>query len=186
MKDSIREHYSMLKPSEGFLQSVEERAGIAAASRHRRVQLRRVFAVAASFVLLGVFSFWAWSHAVRISVYSEVATHHLEEKRMDVETDDFLVLERSLPRFSSPVKSDLLEELGYSLSGGRYCSLNNRLAVQMRLVDSRSGKSDTLYVTHLKGELDVVAREDERVVGDVKVKMWREDSRLFVLASSIQ
>lgn len=137
----------------------------------------------AALVLFAVF--WQFRIGVlRDSIFQEVATHHLEHKAMDIETADFSVLEAALTKFEVNLSPQSPQTSGYRLEGGRYCSLNQRLAIQMQLRGKSNGKSATLYVTKVQNEIASIARAEGRNVGDVALQMWTESDSLFILATA--
>jgi hypothetical protein len=71
---------------------------------------------------------------------------------------------------------------GLTLVGGRYCSIQDRPAAQIRLHDSR-GEVFTLYETRDDAGLSGIA-DTELVVDGSIVHLWRGDGLFFALATA--
>lgn|GEM_PF-2671346 len=184
IQKQIQDYYDGQAPSESFWLDLDE--SILPIKKSRRSNWARVVSLSlgvAAAVVIG--TWWFGLQSFRVSVFEEVATHHLEHKAMDVLERDYDRLSEDLSDFDCDLRSTRSFIGGYDLVGGRYCSLRQRQAIQMRLKHRESGALDTLYVTALKGELSRVSDFQKEIVGDVNLTMWKEDERLFVLASSV-
>ena len=70
----------------------------------------------------------------------------------------------------------------YTLVGGRYCSIHNKLAAQLRVRENATGEMHTLYITELTDELRAL-RETTRPSDGIQVRLWNEGECFFGLAS---
>jgi len=69
----------------------------------------------------------------------------------------------------------------YALLGGRYCSIDERIAAQLKLKEKETNRVVTLYV------LDQLKNEnfnESFVIDSTAIQIWNEQSNLFVLASN--
>jgi len=71
----------------------------------------------------------------------------------------------------------------YRLIGGRYCSIQGRLAAQLKVEDTNSGEIATLYITPVTERL--IGISDQQVVHDnVNIKLWKADNFFYGLATT--
>lgn len=99
----------------------------------------------------------------------------------EINSNDFLKIQSALPKLHfriSPTKTKLLA--GLTILGGRYCSIHNELAAQIRLNDTE-GNICSLYIAPLTKNL---ANIDSGIYSLDKgvVHVWRDEHRLFALA----
>jgi len=115
-------------------------------------------------------------------VAREIAHNH--HKRLDVEHEarTYEELGTRMDKLDfTPVEPERLARAGFRLTGARYCSIQGRLAAQIRVRDA-AGRTHTLYETRLAGALaDLTAQE--HVADGVRVRLWREAGLLMGLAS---
>ena len=66
--------------------------------------------------------------------------------------------------------------------GGRYCSIQGRLAAQIKLEDEH-GSVLTLFQTNFDERFDGLT-EVQRELDGIRIRVWREGDLLFALAGS--
>lgn len=82
---------------------------------------------------------------IQSRIADEVLTNHLKIKGLDIETDSIIELQAFFDQLDfSPYLSSQIQNLGLTLVGGRYCSLQGVLAAQLRFV-SVEGEAVTYY-----------------------------------------
>lgn len=116
-------------------------------------------------------------------VAEEIAMNH--SKGLDVEyaTGDLAELRRHMHKLDfALVESRRLQERGLTLVGGRYCSIQGRLAAQLSL-QTATGDPVTLYQTALVDDLAVLPEHPEGTRG-VRIELWNEEGVFFGLARS--
>lgn len=157
-----------------------------------RAGARVLFAVAAALALVVAGLLWhrlAPSPAgdrtdeLTRQVVAEVAKNHRKGSPIEIESSRWEEVQASLDRLDFailPTRPSLLRD--YELVGGRYCSIQSRLAAQLSLRERDTGRTQTLYVAPLAAPLDRLEPHVGRD-GAVEVTLWRDDGRLFALAA---
>jgi hypothetical protein len=140
----------------------------------------RLAALAASILALawvgwGIFS----ERDLAERVYAEIAMNHKEGLAAEVATDDFAAIGRALDRLRFAIAEPGGPASGLSLLGGRYCSIQGRLAAQLKL--DAPGGVQTLYVAELTPELDTVVGTSV-IYDSVEITLWREGDKFHGLA----
>ena len=70
----------------------------------------------------------------------------------------------------------------FSLLGGRYCSIQGKLAAQLKVKDIVSGNIATLYVTTSTDKLEKIANQ-QVVFDNVTIRMWQDGKNFYGLAT---
>jgi hypothetical protein len=143
-----------------------------------------VGAMAAAILLAGVL--FVMNRPVQSNltqrVMVEIAKNHSKKLQPEFVTGNYQELQAQLSRveFSILPPGGFLRS-GFSLEGGRYCSVQSELAAQLKLQESASGEACTLYVAEATPPLAQI-KPGTQVVDGVRVQVWIEDGRLFGLA----
>lgn len=115
------------------------------------------------------------------SIAKHVVFYHEEPMPLAVRTDDLRELTMEMPRLDfTPSASHLVTADRYRLYGARYCHIEGKIAVQMRLT-REDGQSVTLYQVADQPEFDAVDGAEFEWNGYV-IRMWRENGVLMCLA----
>ena len=183
--ESVREYYARaaLRPQRAESILAQGRA----ATRARRSWLYRLAGMAA-VLALGLFGVQRQlgDDSVVPGLLAEVAMNHQKQLGVEVASDRYQAVQAGLDRLDFPVlpaRQGLLEN--YGLLGGRYCSIRGNLAAQLKVRDRVSGRVLTLYVTPLTEALsDHIPLERE--FEQVRIRMWEDNGRLFVLAGDLE
>lgn len=114
----------------------------------------------------------------------EIALNHRKQLDVEFSTQRYASLTALMSKLDfAPRKPSAGTCRNTTLLGGRYCSIGNSIACQLKL-RSRDGAIHTLYQTRWAKTYAHVA--DRTVVVDgVRVRFWRERDVLFGLASSV-
>ena len=142
------------------------------------------YAAAALFLFGLVYLFQTQFNANNLTQQyaEEVAFNHLKGLTSDIKTNDVNVLNEKMDKLNFDI--DLPDNLqkDYTLIGGRYCSIDERIAAQLKLKRISIEEVVTLYV------LKKVPKEnfdDNLLVGSTTITIWNDDKSLFVLASEL-
>ncbi|MEH6577371.1 MAG: hypothetical protein V7731_09895 [Amphritea sp.] len=116
------------------------------------------------------------------SVVAEIAFNHNQDVPVEVEssTIPFLVNRLSKLEFAL-IRSARLSESKWQLLGGRYCMINGRLAVQIKIRHLEQDRIYTLYQASLPKGLSNL-NSIEQLADGVRVKLWQEQGLLLGLA----
>ena len=126
------------------------------------------------------------------TIADEVAYNHLKLRPLDINATQFSDIRYFFTHLDfSLVKSTLLQDTNLRLVGGRYCSLQNQEAAQLRLINPQ-GAFATLYevpydkTVHGK-DIPSIAQGElplELYARGLRVLIWREQGLLFASVSA--
>ena len=114
------------------------------------------------------------------SYAEEVMFNHKKKLTSDIITNDIAMLNIKMKKLNFELV--LPQNIGkkYTLLGGRYCSVNQRIAAQLKLKNAQN-KILTLYVLD---KLENEKIEKHFTIDDTQVDIWNDDNRVFLLAIS--
>lgn len=141
-------------------------------------------AIATAVVLLIAFTFYTASRdrqTLAQRVFAEVAMNHAKGLSVEVASADYGDVQRGLARLGFDIRPDAATRESYQLVGGRYCSIQGRLAAQLKLTHRETGISHTLYVTRTTEALTGIADREVELDGAV-IRLWTEGDRFFGMA----
>jgi len=184
IKESIKEIYAELKLSPEQLRSLDSlrqnRAGKQGV--HFFLKISAV-AMAASVLILSLYLFQG-SESLTGKIVGEVAYNHNKNVQMEIKTASIDEVQNFLSKIDfTLIHSERLPLEQWQLLGGRYCSIQGRLAVQMKIRNKADGKLKTLYQVPYPKELSHIKFVPmETYASGVKVRLWRERGLLLGLA----
>ena len=117
------------------------------------------------------------------AVVTEIAKNHSAQQPMKISSSDYREVAAGLDQIQFPLMppdEDFRRE--YTLVGGRYCSIRNKRAAQLRVRENATGQMHTLYITSLTEELRALP-ETTRTIDGIQVRLWTDGKCLFGLAS---
>lgn len=180
LDDRLRGHCSTWTLDSASVAELLESTRVASRAFYRRHVL---WAVAASVL---VFSSIAVHHITSISertdrTVREAAMNHGTRLTLEFDTDQIATLDEAMFLLPFEIRRpDRLDE-GWTLLGGRYCSLAGHLAVHLKLVAVDGDETRSLFVTRAADDLDFLEGEQQRVDG-VDVNLWAERGLFFAMA----
>lgn len=128
---------------------------------------------------------WPADEPLLTRVAKEVALNHNKQLASDYVTDSYQALAAVMDKLDfKPALPTRLKQVGYSMIGARYCSIQGGIAAQIKLA-SAEGEAVTLYQTQLNPALAALG-EQSYMVGNIRVETWQEGEIFFSLASSSQ
>ena len=178
----IEDHYNNKQMPEARVDALLRRG-----SGRRKLRERlRVWAVAAALLVAatGLYRYWQQGELAE-RVFVEVAMNHRKNLTVEVASGRYETVQQGLDRLDFSILP-AAETLGpqYALLGGRYCSIQGRLAAQLKVQDRRLQKAQTLYVAQLHPSLaEIVPLTQER--DGVRIRLWSADGRFFALAEDM-
>jgi len=126
---------------------------------------------------------------VRERIAHEVLTNHLHIKPLDVETDSLRRIEIFLERLDFKLlASAQLAQDGLILIGGRYCTIQGKIAAQLRFKTPDGGTVthyQAAYDARRFGALPDAGRGEPPIVVNehgYQIKIWREAGLVMVTA----
>lgn len=166
--------------------SPEQLKGIVEPSQQKvgGVNWYRPLAYAASILLLitTVYLFYFLpnqQNSILEQFAEEVAYNHKKQKPPKFMTSDVAELNQILDKldFNFELGNRILSQ--YKLIGGKYCSVDNRIAVQLRLED-KDGNWSTCYIFKKKEDFSF----DKSIINDkTEVELWDKDDLIYAIAS---
>ncbi len=117
-------------------------------------------------------------------IAQEIALNHNKQLKLDFEAKDYESLNQVMAKLDFTISKSEYENLaGLEIVGARYCSIQGKIATQIRLKD-KDGKYFTLYQTKLTDLLKKSPAAIQRIQ-QVEVRQWQEGDLFFGLAVSL-
>ncbi len=171
-----------LRP-EKMVEIMSDLSAVETPPHHRRFGgWRQAGLLAAALALMG-FVGWAWLSADSLDrvVAREIALNHVKGLKPDYPANGFGDLSGMTDKLGfTPFAPDALAGQGFELVGARYCSVQDCMAVQLRLTD-RDNRAWTLYQVRPNAELAELESTEVAVDG-VRVRLWKESGLVMGLA----
>ena len=120
-------------------------------------------------------------------VMDEIAYNHRQGMPVEIASNSLADIRSYLNKLSfAIVLPSALAQSDWQLLGGRYCSINGKLAAQLKLKNRKNDQVYTLYQAVTEGSSDNLGSDpvNDKIDG-VGVSIWREGGLLLGLASSL-
>jgi anti-sigma factor RsiW len=181
LEKGLKDHYGEKKLSSERIQKlmdIQERKTLNFPSFNLKTMTASL--VTACLVLFAVNFF---SIPVIEKIAKEVRYNHLKNMPAEVLTKDYNVVNAALDRLDFEARANDLIPAKIALAGGRYCSIQGKIAAQLHYVD-KAGNRYTLYQFKLNEELDSVIKT-KRTIGleDTEIMIWKSSGLGYALAS---
>lgn len=111
-------------------------------------------------------------------IIAEVVYNHNKDMPPEVLTKDYDMINEALDKLDFKVIPSQRITAKYQLIGGRYCSIQGKIAAQLKLFDKASNKRVTLY-QFIPGNKTIAA---EGAKDGTQVTIWHEGDVSFALA----
>ena len=143
--------------------------------RKKRLPLLAGF-VAASLVL---FTFIQFNSApLDQKIIAEVVYNHNKDMPPEVLSEDYQEVNQALDKLDFKIIKSQRLASHYKLIGGRYCSIQGKIAAQLKLLDRKTQKRVTLY--QFKPSFKPIRAEGQK--DGTTVKIWHEGELSFAIA----
>ena len=117
------------------------------------------------------------------SILREIALNHSKNLTVEFSADGYPGLREQMGKLDFSLRPPRrLSGGGFQMLGGRYCSIQGRLAAQIKLEDE-AGRVLTLYQTDFSEDFEGLS-EQRRELDGIQIRIWREGGLLFGLAGS--
>lgn len=119
-------------------------------------------------------------------IMSEIAYNHKQGMPIEVASNSVDDIRNYLKKLSFPIISpSALAKPNWQFLGGRYCSINGKLAAQLKIKNLADNNVYTLYQAATEGGIEKSdAKLKTHMIDGVGVSIWREKGLLLGLASS--
>lgn len=147
----------------------------------------RLMPYAAALVLLVLCAYFLLISPIQkqdkmIHAFSEeVAFNHEKQLASDILTNNIADLNKQMDKLDFELGLPQNIQANYELLGGRYCSVDNRIAAQLK-IKNNTGSVGTLYVLKKIESFDI---QDLVLFEKTKVDIWDDGQLLFVFANDI-
>lgn len=193
LKNSVKQHLNKKSLSSRQLQQLQ--ALQVKQSKKTYFSHFKLATVASALLLSFVLSFYFTqtidfsTQSIEQRIAEEVAGNHLKLKPLEIKSNTLQGLSDYFKQLNfSPVNPDLVTLSKQNLLGGRYCSIQGVTALQLRMMNSKTNKVQSLYETEYDKQVfkDFPKLEAGGVpvtiyVKGMKVDMWVEKDILFAL-----
>ena len=152
-----------------------------------RTRHRVFYLIPLTTIVLLVIGIGLWLHMdtggnLTKQIVAEIGYNHQQHGALIVESDRYGVVQAALSELDFPIRpqgNELVQD--FTLIGGKYCSIRNSRAAQLKLSHNNSGIIYTLYVLPMTDDIkDVEAGVYE--TNSVKVELWTDQLLLYGLA----
>ncbi len=116
------------------------------------------------------------------SIANEVSYNHQKNMPVEVLTNNYKELNEALDRLDFTSVPSIVLGKKFNLIGGRYCSVQGRIAAQLKLKNSIDGKEYTLYQFKNNGLVPSNSSPKLLVDDSVTIKIWSENDLGYALA----
>lgn len=111
----------------------------------------------------------------------EVAFNHEKQLASDIVESNITALNAQMDKLDFELGLPQNIQTNYQLLGGRYCSVNSRIAAQLKVKDN-TGSIGTLYVLKKIESFDI---QEVVLFKKTKVDIWDDGKLLFVFANDM-
>ena len=114
---------------------------------------------------------------------AEIAYNHNKQMGMEIESNAIETVKGFLTKLDFPlIASDRLPSDQWQLLGGRYCSLQGKLAAQLKVRQRDTGEVYTLFQTARPDGMPVNAPIRQTYLNGIEVRLWFERGLLLGMA----
>lgn len=180
LKKSIQEYYQSHRLSGEQLDQLREASGKGFVLRRYPVAVPALCGFL--LALVGSFLFFSKEKAPlmdRITV--EVVYNHNKNMPSEVLTSSYQELNEALDRLGFQVRESQRLKERYALVGGRYCSIQGKIAAQLKL-RPRVGKDAQVYTLYQFKKGDMAGILHQAHHQSTRVEIWSEGEMGFALA----
>lgn len=119
-------------------------------------------------------------------IMQEIAYNHQQEMPIEIASNSLINIGEYLNKLEFPlISSNTLNHQKWQLLGGRYCSINGKLAAQLKVKNLQDNKTYTLYQAAIGSDITkVLGADKEQAIEGINVSIWQEKGLLLGLAHS--
>ena len=188
LKEEVKEYFAGFEISEQQLRSLQEREAEAHQENRKKVLLNWGSLAVSMVTLILVVSYFYTTSTNEFnlkSLPSEISYHHNKQMNSKIMTSSISKMRKSLSKLDfSLITSEKLPPSKWKIIGGRYCSLQGRLAAQIKVKNLKKNKEYTLYQMARPPELEGPVESFQEFHNGAKVKIWSENGLLLGMAGS--
>lgn len=185
--DRLRDHYRSFQLDESVVNEIVASGKKSSLSPWpRRVQPFKGFMWAAAAMLVlslsvGIHEYGTQSERTARTL-NEAAMNHSTRFNFEFESESISDIDQSMSQLQFAVALPASFDEQFSVLGARYCTINGELAAHVKLLDKKTDKQVSLFMTRSVENLQNIGDKQERIDG-VNVKLWNESGLFYALAS---
>ena len=181
LKEQVQAYYKEFELSETQIMGLENHQK---SWSKKRTSLLGV--IAASLVIFSLIGYFWKSSPAQMNLATlpkEIAYHHNKKMDSEIKTSSYSEMKVFLSKLDfNLIQSTRLPSEDQELLGGRYCSLQRRLAAQIKLKNKKNNKTYTLYQLARPENMSQSTTLFEGYSEGAKVKIWSENDLLLGIA----
>lgn len=178
LKQAVKAHYEKKNLTEGQLQKLLDLQQVEKPKRFSRFHFISFAVAAAALVLLLNISYFT---KPSYNIVQEVAYNHNKQMNPEIYSDSIAKIQNRLNRLDfNMINAEFLGD-GWEVLGGRYCSIQGKVAAQLKVKEKASGKVYTLYQARLPAGFSQDKQQIKEIDG-LTVKVWIEKGLIMALA----
>ncbi|MEZ9524724.1 hypothetical protein [Enterovibrio norvegicus] len=185
LKSQLTKHYDAKSLSVTQLNALNELQEKATQKQSApRSQAHRTGMALAAMLMLAVsvWTLWGDRHDYG-AISAEIAYNHNSQMQMEILSDSFADIDTYLNRLDfSVVRPSQLPVEKWVLLGGRYCSIDGKIAAQLHVKDLDTDRVYTFYQAKLPQGVEAHVDDMVMDVDGVSVSLWEENGLLMGLA----
>ncbi|MCF6282585.1 MAG: hypothetical protein L3J28_10345 [Candidatus Polarisedimenticolaceae bacterium] len=201
LKEACKNHYQQHSLSKGEvakLMALQERLEPSAAAgsnsedpaanssnRFPSAKNRNLLAVAASIIVI-IYTTWIYNGYdvdIREQVAEEIAYNHSKQMALEIISDDLKAVGAYLSELDfTLIDSTRVGQIAQRLLGGRYCTIQGKLAAQLRIKSSNSTSTHTYYQAIIPENFNLDGTTYSTWIKGINIELWVEDGVLLGLA----
>lgn len=149
-----------------------------------RLRYRSALKYAALLVILisTVYGFYLFpiqqENKILNSFATEIAFNHQKALPVEIETSDLNELNKQLNKLNFKIRLPSKITDSMVLKGGRYCSVDNRIAAQLKL----KTKNDEIVTCYVFKKEEKFNFDKKIMMNNVQVDLWNSDGFIYALA----
>lgn len=145
---------------------------------------KSILKYAAVITLIGV-AFWGYQSIQKNNLLKEyakvVAYNHHKGLDPAIKAQSVSELNSLMNKLNFEIEFPQKIHNNYALLGGRYCSIDERMAAQLKIQNKKTNQIETLYVL---AKIPNDNYDNSFLLDSTSVHIWNSQTNLFVLASN--
>jgi len=196
LKEACNKHYQQQSLSEEqvaklmALQKQPEQTSATGSAKYnnglKAVKYYSLLATAASIfvIILTTWIYSGYNIDIREQVAKEIAYNHSKQMALEITSNNLDDIGAYLSELDfNLVVSQKVRQAKQVFLGGRYCSIQNKLAAQLRVKDENSNNAYTYYQAIIPDGFKLNGATYSTWIKDIYVELWIEGGVLLGLAS---
>ena len=182
LERKIKHAYNSKKLSSNQMESIQN---VSPVIYKKRAQIFSLLKYAAIFlvILSGIYSVYLLPSQQQNKILNQFATeiafNHNKNLPPEIKTNSISEINKKLNRLNFKITLPKKITDHYKLIGGRYCSVNNRIAAQLKL-ESTDLKIVTCYIFKKEESFDFNTLKNEN---NTQVLLWDSNDLIYAIAS---